>query len=341
MKRVGTLTSFARIIFLALVGLIPAGAKENSSLLERPIPEGGGPTEVECVMGVLDIDDISEADQNFTVNVIVRFSWHDPRLAHEGPGFLKKQFSEIWHPNLIFLNRQLIWASMGKFALVSPEGEVTFRQQFWGDFSQPMDLHDFPFDEQTFGIQVVSTGSDEQMDIKLVKSTEVPSFVTENYSVASWDVTGHGVDTSDYEIPGVGTFPSFHMSFTAKRYSHHYLIKVVAPLLLIVFLSQLVFWLSPTEGGSQLGVSVTSFLTVIAYHVALSSKLPEIPYLTNFDVFVFLCTILVALAMIEVVITTGLAQRDKVDAARKMDRICRVAFPGLTILGTMYAFLWH
>jgi len=54
------------------------------------------------------------------------------------------------------------------------------------------------------------------------------------------------------------------MTFTADRISNHYLVKVMAPLLMIVLLSQVVFWLSPSEGGSQLGVAVTSFLTVIA-----------------------------------------------------------------------------
>lgn len=112
------------------------------------------------------------------------------------------------------------------------------------------------------------------------------------------------------------------------------------PLLMIVLLSQVVFWLSPSEGGSQLGVAVTSFLTVIAYHVALNSRLPEISYLTKLDVCVFWGTSLVFLAMIEVVVTTGLAQKGRKELAQKLDRKCRVIFPGLTILGGVYAILW-
>lgn len=308
---------------------------------ERPIGPDGGPTEVRCVVGVLDVDDISDAHQSFTVNVFTAFRWKDPREAHGEPGSIKKPVGEVWFPNLTFLNRQRLWSSLGSFVEIEPDGEVVYRQQFWGDFSQPMNLHDFPFDQQEFNIQIVYAGSDEEGDLKLVATPEMDSFVTDNYSVADWKIVDFGTHSKALELPTGVRVPSFTLSFTAERLSQHYIIKVIAPLLMIILLSWVVFWLSPTEGGSQLGVAVTSFLTVIAYHVALGSKLPEISYLTRLDVFVFGGTIIVFLAMIEVVITTGLAQKGKVNAARWMDRACRVIFPGLLVLGTLYAYLWH
>jgi len=44
-------------------------------------------------------------------------------------------------------------------------------------------------------------------------------------------------------------------------------------------------------------------------------------FLTHFDVFVLGATLLVFLAMIEVVTMTGLARSGKVESARKLDRI--------------------
>ena len=110
---------------------------------------------------------------------------------------------------------------------------------------------------------------------------------------------------------------------------------------MIVILSWVVFWLDPSEGGSQLGVAVTAFLTMIAYHVALTSLLPEISYLTRLDVFVFGTTLLVFFAMLEVVVTTGLARTNRVRTARWMDRVCRLIFPGLLTLLAFYAYLWY
>lgn len=334
--------SFVIKFLCYLVLTLWAAASEHTLVTyERPVPEGGGPTVVYCTVGVIDVDEISDADQNFTANIYLFCRWSDPSLAHEGPGMAKVPLFELWHPSIIVFNRQLVRSSMGNFAEVTPEGEVRFRQQLWGNFSQPTNLHDFPLDTQSYGIQLVATGYRPGVDLILAEDPNVKSFVTENYSVADWKILGSSVDTSPLVIPNVTTASSFRFSFTAKRLSFHYLIKIVAPLLLIVTLSQVVFWLNPSEGGSQLGVAVTSFLTVIAYHVALSSQLPEIAYLTKLDVFVFWATMLVFLAMIEVVITTGLAQKGNEEKARKLDKVCRVVFPTLTALGGYYAFFWH
>ena len=37
--------------------------------------------------------------------------------------------------------------------------------------------------------------------------------------------------------------------------------------------------------------------------------------------------------MIEVVVTTGLAQQGKIETARWLDRVCRLLFPGRLVLG--------
>jgi len=326
---------------LLLAWLTCAPLTSAAPTFERPVPEDGGPTTILCAIAVLDLDDISDASQNFTVNLVARFQWHDPREAHEGKGKIVKELSEIWHPHLFFVNMQRTWSTLGGGVEISPSGEVVLRQQFWGDFSQPLALHDFPFDQQVFEIKTVTAGPEEFGEIALIQDPEVGSFITENYSVANWEVTKSEVGSEPLLLPGRQKVEAFTFRFTAARHSNHYVIKIIAPLLMIVILSWVVFWLDPSEGGSQLGVAVTSFLTVIAYHVALSSKLPEISYLTRFDVFVFGSTLLVFFAMLEVVLTTGMARTGRIKGARWLDRVCRVLFPGILTLVGLYAFVWH
>lgn len=328
------------VLFALALTLTPC-LLSASPTFERPVPPGGGPTVIECAVAVLDLDDISDANQSFTINVYAVQRWHDPREAHPGPGKVSKPIAEVWHPHLIFWNKQRTWNSLGGDVEIGPDGEMVFRQQLWGDFSQPMNLHDFPFDSQDFEIRVVEAGPEEYGDLALVESEEAASIMVETYSVPDWKVTDHRVSTEPLTLSTGDRIDSFTFIFTAKRLSNHYIIKVIAPMLMIIILSWVVFWLDPAEGGSQLGVSVTAFLTVIAYHVALGSKLPEIPYLTRLDVFVFGATLLVFLAMIEVVITTGLARTERVKAARWLDRACRVVFPGILALVSLYAFAWR
>jgi len=338
MSRSVSLNALRLLVSGSLLVLATASA---SPIFERPIPEGGGPTVIRCAIAVLDVDEINDAGQNFTVNAFVRFEWKDPREAHGGRGKILKDLSEVWHPRLLFVNQQKTWSNLGDVLEISPEGVMVYREQFWGDFSQPMDLYDFPFDRQDFAIQVVEAGPEEPGEVKLVQDPETESFIAEKYSVADWKVVGSETNSDPYVVPTGQKVDSFSFVFTADRLSNHYLIKIIAPLLLIVMLSWLVFWLDPSQGASQLAVAVTTFLTMIAYHVALSSRLPEISYLTRLDIFVFSATLLVFLAMTEVVITTSLARNDRIKTARWMDRVCRVLFPGALVLVVVYASIWH
>ena len=339
----GALRSLSRNtlrLFVAAL-LLVFGVGSASSVFERPVPEDGGPTVIRCAIAVLDLDGINDAKQNFTVNAYARFEWADPREAHGGSGKIIKDLKEVWHPRLLFVNQQKAWSNLGQSVEISPEGGMVYREQFWGDFSQRMNLREFPFDRQSFTIQVVQAGPEELGEIKLVRDPDTASFFAEKYSVANWKVVGSATNSDQYVVANGARADAFSFVFTADRISSHYLIKIIAPLLLIVMLSWLVFWLDPREGGSQLGVAITTFLTMIAYHVALGSRLPEISYLTRLDVFVFSATLLVFLTMIEVVITTSLARTDRTKTARRMDQVCRILFPGALVLIVLYASIWH
>jgi len=324
---------------MLVVWLVLGVAPVLAGQFARPVPDGGGPTVVECVIAVLDVDEISDASQNFTVSIYSVFQWHDPREAHDGARKVVKALGEIWHPHISFVNMQRTWSEGSEEIVeISSEGTLTLRRRFWGDFSQPLNLRDFPLDTQRFEIRVAAAGSDGEDEVVLVPDRDQSSFITEHYSVADWRIKGFEVRSEAMEIPTGPRVPSFVFIFTAERLSNHYLVKVIAPMLLIIILSWVVFWLDPKDGGSQLGVAVTAFLTVIAYHITLSSRLPMIPYLTRLDIFVFGATSLVFLAMIEVVITTNCARSGHLKRARWMDRVSRILFPAMLAAITIYAF---
>ncbi len=330
-----------RVLGFVLALLLAAPELMAASIFERPVPEGGGPTAVYCALAILDLDNISDADQNFTLNLFTLCRWSDPREAHDGTGNIAKNLDEVWHPHLVFLNRQKVWSARPDVVVISPVGEVSHRQNLWGDFSQPMDLRAFPLDTQTFKIQLIPAGSEEFGEITLFQDPVFSSFIVEEYSVADWEILENEVSTEPRILPTGEYVAAFALAFTARRLSNHYLIKLIAPLLMILALSWMVFWLDPTEGAAQLGVAVTTCLTVIAFHLALGSNLPKIPYLTHLDVFIFGATLLVFLAMIEVVTTTGLARTGRVSTARWLDRISRLVFPALLAGIGMYAFVWR
>jgi len=69
-------------------------SKAPKLVVERPNPSGP-PTEVKIGIYLLDIADINDVQQLFSVDLFVDVDWHDPRLAvPEG----KKAWKKAWTP---------------------------------------------------------------------------------------------------------------------------------------------------------------------------------------------------------------------------------------------------
>ena len=110
--------------------------------------------------------------------------------------------------------------------------------------------------------------------------------------------------------------------------------KVIIPLVLILAMSWVVFWIDPTESGTQISVAITTMLTLIAYRFAIGTALPKVSYLTRLDYFILISTVLVYATLVEVVVTSTLAKRGKLERARKIDRWSRWLFPwGFALVG--------
>ena len=303
----------------------------------RPVSEDGKPTEVQVVGAVLDVDKINSAEQNFTLNFYAVFSWLDPRLAHEGPGSDIRGLSDVWNPRLTISNTQRYWENTRDEVEISPEGRVTYRLHVFGDFSQPLKLHDFPQDRHVFQVPVVAAGYRPE-EVVLLPDPRMDSFIAEDLSVADWKVGNMQGQSRDVSLANGLKLPGFVFSFEAERLLHHYVIKAITPLALIVMMSWVVFWIDPKQLPNQLGVAVTTVLTLIAYHIALSGRLPDIPYLTNMDKFLFSSTVLVFMALIEVVITSHFSSTDQLIKARRIDRTARWLFPLLFVTALAYSF---
>ena len=298
--------------------------------------EQQGPKTVYVSVGILDIDSISSADQSFTINVFVQFRWQDPKLAHDGQGAVRRDLSEISAPRFLLLNRQRTWSTLLNVVEITPSGEAIYRMRLWGDFSQPLSLQDFPFDQHTFKIPILALNQAGGA-VKLLTDPRADSFMAKELSVADWRITSWDARTDMIELTPNNSHYGFIFSFDAARIHNHHIIKFIVPLILIVMMSWIVFWIDPKESGSQLSVAVTAALTLIAYHIALAGKLPDIPYLTRMDKFLFGSTLMVFTALLEVVVTSRLATAGRLRLARWMDRVCAVLFPLTFIAIAAYA----
>ena len=293
----------------------------------RPLA-GQGPTPVELNIFLIDLDAIDSAAQSFQANVYFEAKWKDPRLADTSKGRTGTlPLDSIWNPRLQILNQQRLWSTLPDIAEVAPDGTVTQRARVWGDFSQPLDLRDFPFDNQKIRIDVVAAGYDSD-EVKLVAGTL--NGIGKSFSIADWRVVDWHIET-DIRIPGPKRVEDpgagIGMVVETERLRGYYWIKVIAPLILIVAMSWAVNWIDPKDIGTKISITITAMLTLIAYRFAIGATLPQISYLTRMDLFILFSTILIYASLVNVITTAAFSRKGRPEIAKRIDQVSRWGFP--------------
>jgi hypothetical protein len=317
------------------VALITAFGGAALADVGRPNREAG-PTRVDAGVVFLDVNSVSGAKQSFDANIIFVLTWMDPRLAHDLEG-KSMPLNAVWHPNLRLVNRLDAKNTFPEVVSITPDGRVTYRQRMLGSFSQLMDLRDFPFDSQSFTIRAFTAGYSPD-DVEIV--IDPRSQMLETMSVPDWDIQSWNVEATAYKpLP---TDPlelaSIVFSFEGERRKAYFIYKVILPLILIVSMSWIVFWIDPKDFGPQISVAVTTMLTLIAYRFAMGGSLPKVDYMTRLDFFILGATVLVYVTLLQAVTTSGMTKAGKGDNALAVDRWCRVIFPALFVVLGIAAF---
>ena len=289
---------------------------------------------------MVDLSDVNQGKQSSTADIYFEARWFDPRVAHEGAGEITKQRGEVWNPEFSIVNRRSsLTATLPDIVKISPQGNVTYRQRVNGEFSQPLDLKDFPFDRQEFRVQVVSPLTSSKLEI--IADSKLQSRVAGTVTLPDWTIEDWSISFEDFRLePGGPAHPAFGLRFLAKRKQGYFVYKIILPLMLIVSMSWVVFWIPLSATAPRIGLPATVMLTLIAYRYSIDQILPQISYLTRIDLFIILATILVYIALIETAIATALHGKERKEWARRLDRVCRFVFPILFVLCSVATLIW-
>jgi hypothetical protein len=323
------------ILFLLLANISNAQPVEFPK--SRP-NENQGPTKVFVAFYIIDIEDIDNKRQSFTADVVIRLKWNDPRLSEvKGPVPL----NSIWNPNVLIYNLRDAETRLPEIVTKLNDGTVQYTQRYYAKLSSHLNFKDFPFDEQILSISLLAFGFTPN-EVQLVYENAGSE---EKFSISDWYIEPLGAKTSvmkanlfednSEEI----TRPKLDYNLKANRFIQYYWWKVLAPLLVILFLSWAVFWIDPSQVGAQIGVSGTSILTLIAFLLRLENFLPPVSYLTHMDYFIFTSLVLVFLAYLEALTSTTFALNGKKDFALKLDFTSRIVYPIIYFIVILYFWI--
>ncbi len=336
-------THFLLLVLFA-ISIQLAQSAEAPALIERPAADAGA-THVSVGIWAVDISNIDSAQQNFTAEIAVVLRWKDSRLAHTGKGVVRYPLEQIWHPRISIVNEtNSVTRKFPDSVEVDPDATVTYRQRYVGAFTQPLRLQSFPFDRQTFRVQLVAvryprnevTFVPDQRWIR--DGLKEAGGISPSITVPDWTIEKWNVKPLVYAVAPGMQYSSYALEFTASRNVQHYILKVILPLVLIVIMSWAVFWIDPINASSQVSIAMTSMLTLIAYRFSIDSQLPLLPYMTRLDVFILTSTLLVFFSLVEVVVTIMLDNGQKKKRAKRIDGFCRVIFPGVFLLASIVIF---
>lgn len=326
---------FAVILFTSAISGIKLNAQDTISS-----PNPGGVTPVYIGLIVNSINEINAATEVIKADIVLKIKWNDPRLKHNSNGVIYQSLDKIWDPMLTFSNRLNISKSFPEHAAILNDGSVIYIQRIYGEFTQDLYFTDFPFDNQNFELRIVDISIDSS-NVILEPDIKSESGLGKNITSSEWNFTDWNFVKSDFKfLETASELPSVLFTIKAERQSGYYILIFIIPLLLIIMMSWMVFWLHPSMFSTQISIATTSMLTLIAYRFIVTSNLPKISYMTRMDMFILGSSVLIFLTLMQSIGTATLASKEKFDLAEKIDYNCRWIFPMLYVFVALIAFLF-
>jgi len=324
--------NLARILWLLLLaspGVTASTTDQEftTSLMlgERP-SMNGEPTVVKVGLFVIDVDEIDDVNQRFSVDMFIAARWQDPRLAlpqAERKGQVRfMSMDDIWTPRILFINDRGLMAKLREGVEVDDQGNVVFQNRLSGELSANLEFQEFPFDVQRLPIDIVSyayTTDDMQFSPESVVISQGKKF-----SIEGWRLKLLEPDVGNFVVPTSGdVLPRLTYVIEAHRDSDYYVLTMLIPMALIIFMAWTVFWLQPNIVPPRIAISTASIFSLIALGVSIRLGLPKVSYLTKADIFVLGCTLMVFLALGVAVMGSRWANSDRMEQALKANAIAR------------------
>ena len=216
-----------------------------------------------------------------------------------------------------------------------------------GTFFFVPDLKNYPFDTQVLPITVENatlemeellfvddTISYEKSGTPPVRWGLSPSLSIPDYTLSRVDrdifESKYPTSFGDPSRNPKGThYSRFSLKVSFVREYWSYAFKILIPLLIILLMAYLVFFLPPNQLDTAASVAMTALLSCMAYNVAVSQNMPEIGYLVLSDKFFIATYVLLFLTLAQTFIAFILDGNGKPEAALKLDLASRWIFPVL------------
>lgn len=329
------------------MGLVALPCAVSAAAIEPGMPNPPArPTRVRCAILIVDVIDIDDVTESFEAKISLVANWHDPRLAYDAAaeGTDRKlfqgpyQFSEVfrgWWPQLVLVNEVGVGDITAVTVEVFPDGAVRLLQQRTVRLETPMQLHDYPFDRQRLRAALVPFGTttDEvvlEVDEHYADTTDELVGRNQDVNVAGWTLRHLDMRVDEtFFATGRGrrTFSRLVTTIHLERRSWQLVWQLLFPLVVIVSMIWSIFWIDPDALSERLNVSFIGVLTIVAYQFVVIDHMPRMSYLTFTDTLLLVSFVTMSATIPQSLVIHSLVRKGQAGRARRIDHICRWAFP--------------
>jgi hypothetical protein len=171
---------------------------------------------------------------------------------------------------------------------------VTEDQRYQCDFTTPLGMHDFPFDTQYMQLLVESYWASDQVIIRWAIPSAIDTLVPTGMEIVGWTFIRSrqfpSPDPPAGEQRGIlylynnRYYDRLTIRTLLKRQPDYYLTKIVAGVMLLVYMCVYVFALGIDEADRMMG-TLSIFAGLVTFLFVASGDTPKVPYQTRLDLF--------------------------------------------------------
>lgn len=274
---------------------------------------------------------IDEVKENWQATGLLIAKWTDKGLgfhaAAKGPTY-RDLSSRVWKPDFEFTNEEQPTKFRFVDFYVEPNGTVVYTQAFSATLSSELDLRRFPFDSEVLPLVVQASGDDLDRTRLQPDLNESGMSNRGYFGLAQWKAVS--LTESLGTVEGTANREQdVHFGLKVQRNPRSYILKFIVPLLLLVMVSWVTFWLSHEEFKTkdQLGSAVSTLLIIVAFNVTASYLLPKTEYVTFIDALLFTCFVFVIISIATVVATHLIQMKFSDKLALRVRRLAGFVLP--------------
>lgn len=307
------------------------------------------PEEVKIGFKLEQMIDMDQQREILSAVIGLRMEWHDPALAFNPETcqcnfktYTKPEFDAlllekdvIW-PDFTILNQQGPRWAQNKLIVVSSSGDVIYFERFTTDLQVDFDFAQFPFDTQSFILHVDSIYPVEYYTFSNLEDfTQIsPDNGEDEFIISDHEVQVSNVTTS------AGTYSSrFTFSFSAPRHLDYYMFRIFVPVLLIILVSWVTFFLK--DYRHRIEIASANLLLFIAFSFSLADNYPRLGYMTFLDAIMAIMFVVNSLVIVYNVWLKRLEMNEEVAKADRIDNIMDWAYPLIYVVLLAGLVWWY